>query len=161
MRLISFQPVHAAEVLRWITSLEEARQWGGPGIPWPLEVSLFSAWHADPEIQSYVLCEEDTLIGYGEVWVDSEEKEVELARLLVKPDRRGQGVGKELLNQLLEQAAPSGYPTAFLRVFPNNHIALACYQRAGFSLVSPAEQQQYNQGQPIEYVWLQHDFQRT
>jgi ribosomal protein S18 acetylase RimI-like enzyme len=160
MRLIPFQNDHAAEILRWVTFHEEARQWGGPGIRWPLDVSLFPAWHADPEIQPYVLYEGEELLGYGEVWVDSEEEEVELARLLVKPARRGQGVGQRLVNLLMEQAVLSGYPMAFMRVFPDNHAALACYHRAGFSLVPPAEQQQYNQGQPIEYVWLQHDLKR-
>jgi hypothetical protein len=31
--------------------------------------------------------------GYGELWLDTDEDEVELARLIVPPDRRHQGLG--------------------------------------------------------------------
>ncbi len=37
-------------------------------------------WHADPEVQPYMLTHGATLLGYGELWVDVVEQEVELAR---------------------------------------------------------------------------------
>jgi RimJ/RimL family protein N-acetyltransferase len=42
----------------------------------------------------------------------------------------------------------------FVRVFPDNAAAIACYLGAGFSIVSTTEQQQFNADQPVDYVWM-------
>lgn len=156
-RLIPFQESHAAEIVHWAMSAEEASQWGGSGIACPLDTSLFQKWHADSDVRPFVLCEDDALLGYGEVWADSAEQEVELGRIIIEPAYRGQGVGQRFVALLLEQAALTGYRHAFVRVVPENRVAIACYRRSGFSPVSEEEQQRYNQGQPVEYLWLQRE----
>ena len=138
----------------WATSAGEARWWGGQAVLWPVDPSIFLAWHADPDVRPYVLREDGVLLAYGEIWVDHDEQEVELGRIIVRPERRGQGVGRLLVSLLRDQAAPSGYRSAFVRVAPENAAALDCYQAAGFAPVSADEQREFNQGQPIEYVWL-------
>lgn len=151
--LMPFQSAYAAEIIGWATSAEDARHWAGLALP--VDVDVFERWHADPDVQPYVLFKEGVLVAYGEVWADSEEQEIELARLLIKPEQRGQGIGQRLVALLLEQGkAATGYPNAFVRVYPENHAALACYRRAGFSPVSDEEQIQFNQGQPMEYLWF-------
>jgi len=117
-------------------------------------VSVFRRWHADPDVHPFVLCQGDSLLGYGEVWIDPAEREVELARIIVAPPHRGRGVGRELVHLLLKRAASSGFRDAFVRVFPDNTAAIACYLGAGFSMVSTTEQQQYNAGQPVDYLWM-------
>ncbi len=37
------------------------------------------------------------LVGYGELWLDAEENEVKLARLIVAPELRGRGLGQRLV----------------------------------------------------------------
>jgi ribosomal protein S18 acetylase RimI-like enzyme len=155
--LVPFQPSHAVEISGWATSAEEASQWAGSGCPFPVDAARFAVWHADPDIQPYVLYADGVLIGYGEVWADSDEQEVELARLIVKPAHRGRGIGRQLVALLLEQAQATGYPDAFVRVVPENAAAIACYRRAEFLPVSAVEQQQFNQGQPVEYLWMQRE----
>ncbi len=59
----------------------------------------------------------------GEVWLDDEEEEVELARLIVAPSHRGRGIGRQLVSELVELAR-AGYPDVFVRVHPDN--AAAC-----------------------------------
>ena len=68
-------------------------------------------------------------------------------------------MGRLLVSKLLEQAAPTGYPAAFVRVVPENGAALACYRAAGFTPVSAEEQGRFNEGQPVEYVWLRRALQ--
>jgi len=150
-------PSEARHIVTWATSAEEARWWGGQTVRWPVEPSVLRAWQMDPDVHSYVLREDDVLVAYGEIWVDEEEQEVELGRLIVRPERRGQGVGRLLVTLLLQQAALTGYRTAFLRVAQENRAALACYGRAGFVPVSADEQRDFNKGQPVEYVWLRRD----
>lgn len=68
----------------------------------------------------------------GELWVDDDEQEVELARLIVAPAHRGQGVGRRIVTGLVEHAHRI-HPTAFLRVRPENEAARRCYAAAGFA----------------------------
>ena len=79
--------------------------------------------------------------------------EVELARIVVAPGRRGRGVGRVLATALAGRAVAHS-PTVVLRVHPSNPDALRCYAGAGFSRVPPAEADEWNQGQPVAYTWL-------
>ena len=154
--LLDFRDVHAREIFRWATSIDEVRRWAGSDTGWPVNVSEFQLWHADPDVRPYVLCDGDTLIGYGEVWLDEAEQEVELGRIIIRPASRGRGVGRRFVRLLLERASLSGFPEAFVRVVPDNRVAIACYRSAGFSLVPESVRVSYNQGQPVDYVWMRH-----
>jgi ribosomal protein S18 acetylase RimI-like enzyme len=154
--LREFRDAHAREISRWPTSMEEVRRWAGSGTGFPVDVSVFRLWHAEPDVKPYVLCDGDALVGYGEVWVDEAEREVELGRIIVRPASRSRGVGRRFVRLLLQRAALSGLPDAFVRVVPDNHAAIACYRSAGFSPVSQSLREQYNRGQPVDYVWMHH-----
>ena len=154
--LVEFRDVHAREISRWPTSIEEVRRWAGSEPGFPVDVSVFQRWRADPDVKPYVLCDGEAPVGYGEVWIDAAEQEVELARIIVRPASRSRGVGKRLVTLLLERASLSGFPDAFVRVVPENDVAIACYRSAGFSSVSEPERERYNRGQPVDYVWMHH-----
>jgi ribosomal protein S18 acetylase RimI-like enzyme len=154
--LREFRESDALEVARWPSSLDEVRRWAGSDPGWPVDVAVFGRWHADPDVRPYILCDREEPIGYGEVWVDGPEQEVELARIIVSPDQRGRGVGRRLVRQLLERAALAGLPDAFVRVVPENAAAIGCYRGAGFSPVSESERGEFNRGQPVDYVWMHY-----
>jgi ribosomal protein S18 acetylase RimI-like enzyme len=151
-----FLPRDAASLITWPQSIIEARWWAGPQTNWPLSLGVVQRWHDDPEVRPFILTDGATLLAYGEVWVDVVEQEVELARLIVAPGQRGQGLGVALVHLLLDEASYTGYGRAFLRVVPDNHVAKSCYLRAGFTVLSSAEQQTFNRGQPVEYLWMYH-----
>src|SRR5215213_2406211 len=111
--LREFRASDAREVARWPSSLHEVRRWAGSDPGWPVDVSVFGRWHADPDVRPYTICAGEEAIGYGEVWVDEPEQEVELARIIVSPDQRGRGVGRQLVRLLLDRAALAGLPDAF------------------------------------------------
>jgi ribosomal protein S18 acetylase RimI-like enzyme len=121
-----------------------------------VDASVFRRWHADPDVHPYVLQDGETLVGYGELWVDEPEQEVELARIIVNPAVRGRGVGKRLVILLLQRASLSGLPDAFVRVVPENGAAIACYRGAGFSPVPESEREEFNRGQPVDYIWMHY-----
>ena len=154
--LRGFIGADAREVARWPGSLEEVRRWAGSDPGWPVDVAVFGRWHADPDVRPYVLCDGGKPTGYGEVWVDEPEQEVELARIIVSPNWRGRGVCSRLVRLLLERASLSGLPDAFVRVVPENAAAIGCYRGAGFSPVSEAERGGFNRGQPVDYVWMHY-----
>lgn len=67
--------------------------------------------------------------GYG--FVDADTPELTIA---VVPSRRGLGLGKQLLTELLEQARGEGYAQISLSVEPDNP-ALRLYEQHGFARV--------------------------
>jgi ribosomal protein S18 acetylase RimI-like enzyme len=158
MRLDGFRPEDATEIAAWPASAAEAASWAGAAARWPVAAADILVWHDDPSVRTFVLHDGGQAVAYGEIWVDEEEREIELARIIVRPDRRGQGAGRLLVQLLLARSQDFGLPVAFVRVVPANTAALACYQGAGLTLVSEQERQASNRGQPVDYVWLRRDF---
>ncbi|MFF0885422.1 GNAT family N-acetyltransferase [Streptomyces sp. NPDC003456] len=155
MELRPFAPPHASAVAGWPTSAEEVLMWCGRH-EFPLSVRTLSGWHEDDDVRPHVLVEGDTPIACGELWFDAEENEVELARLIVAPGMRGEGLGRQLVAGLLARAVEAGYDDVFLRVHPDNDRALGCYLGAGFVPVDPALAESWNAVQPVPYTWLRN-----
>ena len=157
IRLRPFSAGHAEVVAGWPRSAGDARGWGGRATPWPVAPSVLRAWHEDQSVHPWVLIESQAPVAYGEIWVDTVEREVEIGRVIVDPQARGRGLGRLLVTLLLEKAAQTGLPVAFVRVEPGNMAALACYRHAGLEPVTVDERRRFNAGQPVEYEWLRHD----
>jgi ribosomal protein S18 acetylase RimI-like enzyme len=149
--LESARPDHTTSIANWARTAEELEWWCGHKT-YPLEPAVMLGWQADPDVRAFVLSDESP-IAYGELWLDAEENEVELARLIVAPQHRGRGIGRTLVRGLLEVARGTGFPMAFLRVVPENQTARACYEAVGFSRVEPNLEAQFNAGQPRAYAW--------
>jgi ribosomal protein S18 acetylase RimI-like enzyme len=97
------------------------------------------------------------LVAYRELWPDQEDATVELARLIVDPGCRGQGIGRVLAAELAAQTRSTypQYPDTIMRVYPENTAALRSYVAAGFVRVSPEQEAAWNAPhQPVQYVWL-------
>src|SRR3954447_13199933 len=153
MPLEPFDPARAALVAGWAVGDEVVRAWcavEGDAVP----SDVVASWsHAD-DVEAFLFAEAgDEPIAYGELWLDDEEGEVELARLLVAPDRRGRGVGRALVLSLAEHARRT-HPElsdVILRVRPENEQAIRAYAAAGFVAVAADEQSVWNQGQRFAY----------
>lgn len=55
--------------------------------------------------------------------------------IYVRRDRGGRGVGKLLLNELLDQADQTGFHSVFARIEASGAASLALHERCGFRLV--------------------------
>jgi hypothetical protein len=84
MNLLPFDAVHAATVASWAASQQEVAMW----CAWhefPLRAHLVAGWQQADDEQAHLLLDGQDPVGYGELWLDDEEDEVELARIAVSP----------------------------------------------------------------------------
>jgi GNAT superfamily N-acetyltransferase len=88
------------------------------------------------------------------MWVSHRENEIELAHLVVSPDRRNEGVGRRLVAELMTEGARFQSRIAWVRVVPENTAALRCYRAAGFRFAPAEQESELNSLQPRNYRWL-------
>jgi GNAT superfamily N-acetyltransferase len=115
-------PADSAEVVSgWARTHEEVIIWcGHPAAPVP--AGQISAWAREDGVQPFGLYRDGRLVAYGELWIDDDEAEVELARLIVDPGERGQSLGRRLVMALAALARSR---------HPRHRGSKACNRRVG------------------------------
>lgn len=111
------------------------------------------AWSAAPSVEAYIVRRDGLPAGYGELWIDDDVAEVELAHIIVDPAHRRNEIGRGLATALAERARQI-HPIVALRVHPDNAIAISAYAAAGFAPVSAGNAAEWNACQPVAYVWM-------
>ena len=152
--LVPYDGSCAALVVEWCAASPFSREWVPAGATDADEV--LAGWHTDPDITGHLLLRGGEPVAYGELWVEADEDEAELAHLVVDPALRRQGLGRALAVQLVATARAAGLAHVFLRVRPDNEVGIACYATAGFVAVSAEEETAFNAGQPAAYHWMRH-----
>lgn len=116
--------------------LTEVTRWGGEGFQFPLQKHAFLQKLLLPDTQSFVLIRDEQPVGFGQI-CDRFGRH-HLARLLIFPSVRGQGLSQSLLQGLFLKALQENKRLEFsLYVFLTNDIAIKSYLKVGFN---PAEQ---------------------
>jgi ribosomal protein S18 acetylase RimI-like enzyme len=154
LTLGDFREEHAATILGWVQSAEDALGWAetpflriGPPV--------LEQWHAEPGVVPCVGWIGDRLCAYGQVLEDHAEREAEVTRVIVAPELRGQGVGRTFARLLGTEAVRRGFGVVLARTVRANRAAFACYRAAGFSRLSLADEAALNFDQSEDYVWLE------
>jgi RimJ/RimL family protein N-acetyltransferase len=160
MPLQVFDPARADLVASWaVGDADVIRAWialEADAVP----ADVVAGWSAEDDVEAFLFTESEggPPVAYGELWLDHEDGDLELARLLVAPERRGQGIGRLFVRALVEQAHHTHpeLPLVLLRVRPENARAIRAYAAAGFVDVPAGEQSAWNQGQRFDYHWMVH-----
>jgi [ribosomal protein S18]-alanine N-acetyltransferase len=156
MRLLPFEADRAALVASWAVGDDVVRAWCAVEAD-RVPAEVVAGWSEADDVEAYLFSDDrGAPIAYGELWLDDEEGEVELARLLVAPEHRGRGVGRALTRALTSRAreAHPELPSVFLRVRPENEQAIRAYAAAGYVDVPADEQASWNEGQRFAYHWM-------
>ena len=82
---------------------------------------------------SITLERDDEILGYSIMSVAAGE--AHLLNICIAPSLRRQGIGRRLLEYMLERAAAAGAEKLFLEVRPSNRRALEIYRKAGFEII--------------------------
>ena len=82
----------------------------------------------------YLVAEEDAeIVGYaGLRAAPANADQGDIQTLAVVPAFRGQGLGRQLLSQLIDEAEDRGVRALFLEVRADNPVAIALYDSVGF-----------------------------
>ncbi len=141
-------PEHAAEVRAWAATSRFSDGWLGDAPDTGLALG-----EAPEDVRRFVLLDEGVLRAYGELWIDEDEDEVELAHLLVDPEQRRQGYGAALVAAMVPLARELA-GDVLLRVEADNEVAIALYAGVGFVHLAGDELAEFNEGQPKAYAWM-------
>jgi GNAT superfamily N-acetyltransferase len=96
----------------------------------------------------------DAVCAYGQVLEDLVEREAEIARVIVRPDLRAQGVGRAFVLLLAAEARRRGLGVVLARIARRNRAGYACFHGAGFTRLSAEDEAALNLDEPEEYVWM-------
>ncbi|MGH2849544.1 MAG: GNAT family N-acetyltransferase [Solirubrobacteraceae bacterium] len=140
LTLIDFESDHFEALCSWFASERELVQWGGIAAQHPLDhVQLQRIVDERPRRLSWMAADEGRLVGHIELVLARDARAARIARVAIAPERRGRGLGRELVQLALEVAWQLDWVDRVdLRVYMWNAAALATYTRVGFVTQSVA-----------------------
>ncbi|MFT4603717.1 MAG: ribosomal-protein-alanine N-acetyltransferase [Rhodothermales bacterium] len=120
-----------AIVTAWVTSAEETDIWSGGPVTFPIVLEDCLVAIGWDQMLNRTLMVEDAVAGFGQI-VDKPDDRSHLARIIVDPSARGRGLGRRLMESLLNEARDSGARCMSLNVHPANQRAIGLYASLGF-----------------------------
>ncbi len=142
LRLRRFERGDFARLIACATSEEALLQWAGGLFTFPLDVPqleryLLTGVGDPPTTRLFTAVDSaGTPLGHIELTrIDRRHRAASVARVLVFAEFRGQGVGREMLSQVLRCGFEElGLHRIELNVFDFNQPAIAAYQHAGMTI---------------------------
>nr|WP_187116292.1 ribosomal protein S18-alanine N-acetyltransferase [Kurthia massiliensis] len=96
--------------------------------PWTLE--SFEMEMTKNTQATYVVAEEDSIIGFCGMWVVLDESQI--TNVAVMPEGRGKGIGEALMRESMRIAREKGCVVMSLEVRVSNTVAQNLYRKLGF-----------------------------
>ncbi|MBZ9612010.1 GNAT family N-acetyltransferase [Rheinheimera maricola] len=129
-----------SQLRNWFQNAEQQQSWGGDNFVYPCSEQQFLQLLCRPGTQSYSLLDRHSgkLLGFGQLC--DRFGCHHLARLVIAPPHRGQGLAKQLIFALIMQALSTQQRDISLYVHRHNVVALQCYNRLGFNITTPPEE---------------------
>lgn len=117
------------------------------------ELGAPGRWYVVAEYDSKVQAGGDQVMGYAGLWFDGDVAQI--MTVGVSPAARRQGVGKLLMNALIDRATQLGAHGLLLEVAVNNAAAIAMYESFGFETISVRKR--YYQPENVDAYVMRRD----
>lgn len=99
------------------------------------EHSFYSQYNKIVNIQNVIVCYKDAKpIGCG-AFKEYGQHKVEIKRMFVRPENRGQAIGSKILNELELWASELKYSSCILETGKRQPEAIKLYQKAGYKII--------------------------
>ncbi|MGF1731743.1 GNAT family N-acetyltransferase [Photobacterium kasasachensis] len=137
MYLARFSEDDYEKLISWVPNEAFNYLWGGPVYSFPLTIEQIHGHVSKPEVNPFVLLDNDNVIGYIELHRESVSV-YRLCRVLIASESdRGKGYGKRLVALALDYALDTlKAKKVTLAVFEHNDRAISCYQSLGFTVTA-------------------------
>ena len=120
-------------LMQWFPEQDDIVVWGGPSFRYPFTRETFFEDVCWQTMASYRLSMAGDFVGFGQLY--ERDGRIHLARLIVRPDMRGRGAGKRLIELLLEAGSEVFSGSEYsLFVYRENIPAYECYRSLGFEV---------------------------
>jgi ribosomal protein S18 acetylase RimI-like enzyme len=132
MQIEPAQIQDALDIIQWFPDKESVMRWGSPYTRYPLsEETLFEDIYWDRIDSLVARSGNGDLLGFGQFY--PKLNRCHLARIVINPEYRGQGLGELFVATLMEHgAAELGTDGFSLYVMTANRPAYNCYHALGF-----------------------------
>ena len=120
------------ELMQWFPTRNDVLVWGGPSFRYPFTDETFFEDIHWGKMAAYSLADPaGQCVAFGQVY--DRDRRIHLARLVVAPHKRGSGIGRRLVEEIM-LAGRSRYPhdEFSLFVLRDNTPARECYKSLGF-----------------------------
>ena len=161
-QLEQFTSKDIPKLLSWIPSEKEYLIWSGSGYKWPidknqLEQTLDKARNSKLKYFLFKFIAGNSFVGYIELRkLESDEKISRIGRLIIDPNQRGRGLGKELINAIKEYAKRKlNIHILTLGVFSFNHSAISLYEKTGFIITDYRNKSGYFNNEKWELLLME------
>lgn len=94
--------------------------------------SSFAKELSNPLAKYIIAKDKDKVVGFAGVWIIVDEGHI--TNIAVHPNYRGQGIGIQLVNELINKSKELGCIALTLEVRESNSIAQNLYKKFGFSV---------------------------
>jgi ribosomal protein S18 acetylase RimI-like enzyme len=131
LRLRRFRAEDDALLISWVRSAEELRTFAGAGLTWPLDSAQLDLIRADREMVAYTAELDGVPVGHFQLR-RLPPGSARLARVILDPSRRGEGLGRALIEAAIAEAQRRGFVHMDLHVYADNTAARALYAALGF-----------------------------
>lgn len=101
-------------------------------MPYPLNLATLPAELKFSPSNSYSLEMDGSVAAFGQLTQRADGRG-HLSRIIVSPRLRGEGIGRQLILELLALATEKGFDPVGLYVVPENEVAVGLYSSLGFT----------------------------
>ncbi|MBN2204275.1 MAG: GNAT family N-acetyltransferase [Thermoleophilia bacterium] len=124
-------PADLAAAAAWVTTAAECERWAGPDVTFPVKPEAIVRQIEFDAGRNVALEDDDGLVAFGQALPRGGGR-VHVARVIVRPDARGRGVGRALVEALIARARESSASLVTLSVYSDNAAAIGLYTGLGF-----------------------------
>lgn len=140
MQLVNPSDFHIEQLMTWFSNETELSDWSGPNFRFPYDFTSFNEDLNLNEFCSFALVSsnKNDFLAFGQYY--QRLGRCHLARLIVNPKFRGQGIAAQLMQEIMQVGIEELNVTeCSLFVLNHNEQAIKAYVKQGFSVVDYPE----------------------